>query len=411
MKFIAGCDIKEIAGQFGTPLYIYDEKRIADNYFRLQYAFKQYYHDTVIHYSVKANSNLFLLKILNSLGAGADTSSPFEVKMARHAGFSDKKILYTGNYESMDDLSVVSGSGITINLDDINSFKRLIRSGVPERISFRINPGIGRGGFEGITTGGTDAKFGIPYEKAFDAYQFAREAGVKRFGIHMMTGSNNLEPYHFAEVTEKLMKIAGSIFNRLGVSPEYVDIGGGFGVPYTDEEQPLNIDETARLISEIIIERTKKYGFEPFQLILEPGRYLIADAGFLVTNISGIKKSYKTFIGLDAGMNVLIRQAFYGAHHRISIYDKETLENIVTVCGNICENSDIFEKNLFLPNVEEDDLLIFTDAGAYGYAMSSNYNGRARPAEVLINKTGEPFLIRRREQFEDLLKLYPGIRE
>ncbi|MEI6901297.1 MAG: diaminopimelate decarboxylase, partial [Bacteroidota bacterium] len=218
MNTIAGHDIKLLANQFGTPLFIYDGNRITENFLQLLNTYKAYHANTAVHYSVKANSNLFILSILEKLGAGVDTSSPFEVALARKAGFPDERILYTGNYESHQDLALLNDTDITVNLDDLASFNRLCQNGIPKRISFRINPGIGRGGFEGITTAGTDAKFGIPYEKAFDAYQTAQNAGVKRFGIHMMTGSNNLEPYHFAEVTEKLMKIAGTIFNRLGTS-------------------------------------------------------------------------------------------------------------------------------------------------------------------------------------------------
>ena len=180
MNTIAGHDIKSLAAQFGTPLFIYDGNRVADNFHRLLNAFKTFHPDTAVHYSVKANNNLFLLRILEKMGAGVDTSSPLEVALARRAGFSDDRILYTGNYESLQDLAVVNGTDITVNLDDLASFKRLCQTGIPKRVSFRINPGIGRGGFEGITTAGTDAKFGIPYEKAFDAYQAAQNAGVKK---------------------------------------------------------------------------------------------------------------------------------------------------------------------------------------------------------------------------------------
>jgi diaminopimelate decarboxylase len=407
MKTIANVDISEIAGQFGTPVYVYDAGLLRQNYTALKSAFRKYYQNTSIHYSIKANSNLYICKLFKDLGSGADTSSPFEVRLARLAGFEDQAILYTGNYESHDDLSEIARSKVKVNLDDLTSFYRFLKFGIPEQVSFRINPGIGRGGFEGITTAGTDAKFGIPYEKAFDAYRIAKDAGVKKFGIHMMTGSNNLEPYHFAEATDKLLKIAGSVFNRLGISPEYIDIGGGFGIPYSDDETPLNIEETARLISEIITERSLQYHFPLPELIIEPGRYLVGNAGHLVSQVTGVKQSYRVFVGLDAGMNTLIRQALYGASHRISVYNKEKVDHNVSVCGNICENSDIFSKAIFLPEVDENDLLVFADAGAYGYSMASNYNNRPRPAEVLIDQ-GKCHLIRRREIFEDLLDLYPG---
>jgi diaminopimelate decarboxylase len=406
MNQIGNLDIQALAEQFGTPVYVYDKSRIAANYLALAGAFGEVYPDTRIHYSVKANSNLNILKVFRRLGAGVDTSSPFEVKLALAAGFEKNEIIFTGNYESVADLEQVACSDIRVNLDDVHSFERLLRVCKPERISFRINPGIGRGGFEGITTAGTDAKFGVPYEKAYDVYKAAKDAGVKHFGIHMMTGSNNLEPYYFAEVTDKLLKIMGAVFSRLDILPEYIDIGGGLGIPYSDEEEPLNARETARLIAEIITEKCQKFGFPMPTLILEPGRYLVANAGILVARVSGIKNSYKTFVGLDSGMNHLIRQALYGAHHRITVYGKEKLESNVLVCGNICENSDIFAKSIFLPHVEENDLLVFHDAGAYGYSMASNYNNRPRPAEVMVDGNTAN-LIRRRETFDDFLRLYP----
>ncbi len=405
MDKIAGYDVKSLADNFGTPLYVYDKQRILDNYNNLNSVFNKYYPKTKIHFSVKANSNLHLLKILADAGCGADCSSPVELFLAEKAGFNSEKIIYTGNYESVEDLETVSSAGITVNLDDINSFKRLAKIKLPERVSFRINPGIGKGGFEGIVTGGTDAKFGVPYEKAFEAYKMAKDAGVKRFGIHMMTGSNNLEPYFFAEIVDKLMTIAGSIFKHLDIIPEYVDIGGGFGVPYSDDEMPLDIDLTAKLVTEEFMEKSKKFNFGEPELYLEPGRYLIADSGYLVAKITGIKESYKKFIGLDAGMNTLIRPALYGARHRMSVYGKNDNVATVNICGQICENSDIFAILYPFPDVVEGDIVVIRDAGAYGYVMASNYNNRLRPAEVLVDGS-EAIIIRRRETVEDIMKLY-----
>ncbi len=406
MTKISNLDIKLIAEKYGTPVYVYDKQRIISNYKNLRNTFDKYYPNTKIHYSVKANSNPHILKIFNEINAGTDCSSPMEVLLSQKAGFSKENILYTGNYESYTDLEFALNNVGRINLDDINSFDRLLKVGKPDIISFRLNPGIGRGGFEGITTAGSDAKFGVPYEKAIIAYQKAIDAGIKRFGIHMMTGSNNLEPYYFAEIVEKLMMIAGNLFNKLEIVPEYIDIGGGFGIPYEDDEDPLNIDLTAKLISEVFIEKSAKYHFGTPQLLLEPGRFLVADAGYLISKVVGLKNSYKTFVGIDSGMSTLIRPALYGAKHRSYIYGKDKLHQNVNICGQICENSDIFAKNTFLPEAEEGDLLIFRDAGAYGYVMASNYNNRPRPAEVLVD--GEDAkLIRFREQPEDLMKLIP----
>lgn len=407
MNTIANYDIKEIVNKYGSPLYVYDAEQLRLNYSKLKNALNKFYPNNHIHFSVKANSNLKILEIFKNLGAGADCSSPNELRLAKIAGFSNSNTLYTGNYESFDDLSFVSENDVKLNLDDLNSFKRLIKFKVPERISFRINPGIGRGGFEGITTAGSDAKFGIPYEKAFEAYKFAKEAGVKRFGIHMMTGSNNLEPYYFAEVVDKLMMIAGDLFPQLGIIPEYFDIGGGQGVPYYDDEKELNVELMAELVARVFKEKNEKFGFGEPELILEPGRFLAANAGYLITSVTGIKEGYKKFVGLDAGMGTLVRPSMYGAYHRSYVYGKEKndLEK-VNLCGQICENSDIFAKNQLLPKVQEGDILVFRDAGAYGYTMASVYNNRTRPAEVLLEKD-QTIQIRKREVFEDMLRLYP----
>jgi diaminopimelate decarboxylase len=405
MQTINNCDIKALAGEYGTPVYIYDEERIRNNFNRLNDAFSAVYPNTKIHYSVKANSNIHILKVFNEIGAGVDCSSPMELLLAEKAGFTGGRMLYTGNYESLNDLGKALGYGLRLNLDDINSFRRIQNIGIPEQVSFRINPGIGRGGFEGITTAGTDAKFGVPYEMAYEAYNLAIQSGVREFGIHMMTGSNNLEPYYFAEIVDKLMTVAGKVFTKLGIKPSYIDIGGGFGIPYEDGDSSLDVNETAALVSEVFIEKCEKYQFGTPDLVLEPGRYLIADTGYLVASVTGVKKSYKTFVGLDAGMNTLIRPALYGAKHRVYVYGKDQNEHLVNLCGQICENSDIFAKNQPFPHVEEGDIVIFRDAGAYGYSMSSNYNNRPKPAEVLVNGSSSR-LIRRRENEEDMLRLY-----
>jgi len=408
MTTIGNVDIRAIAEEFGTPVYVYDRQQIEKNYLNLKNAFTKYYPNTDIHYSVKANSNPHILKIFKDLGCGADCSSPNEYRLVNFTGFDSKKVLYTGNYESVDDFSVIDSDDVKVNLDDINSLRKLLEVRKPGRISFRINPGIGKGGFEGITTAGTDAKFGIPYEKAYEAYKLAADSGIERFGIHMMTGSNNLEPYFFAEIVDKLMKISQDIFEKIGKKPEYFDIGGGYGVPYYDNEPELDVDLTAKVVSEVFIEKCAKYGFGNPTLVLEPGRYLTANAGYLISKVTGIKVAYKKFIGLDAGMNTLVRPSLYGAFHRTYVYGKTENAQTVNLCGQICENSDIFVKNIEFPEVVEGDLVIFKDAGAYGFSMSSPYNSRLRPPEVLVENSTTK-LIRRREVLDDVLNFIPTL--
>jgi diaminopimelate decarboxylase len=402
-RMIAKELLKQISEEYSTPCYIYDAGKIRENCRKITDAFRKHYPGTVVHYAVKANSNQAVLEIIRNEGLSADCSSPFELLVSDKCGFEKEKIMYTGNYENPDDFAFATEYASIINLDDATSFDRLLNFQKPEMISFRINPGIGRGGFEGVVTGGVDAKFGIPYEKAFEVYQRAFNAGIRRFGIHMMTGSNNLEPLFFAEITDKLMHIAGEIFTRLGVVPEYVDIGGGFGIPYSDEEPEINIEKTAELVSSRFIENCIRYNFGKPVLRIEPGRYITGNSGILLSKVTGLKESYRNYAGLDAGMNSLLRPALYGAFHRAEAPFSTGHQAKISLCGRICENSDIFVRDIFLPKLKEGDLILFKDCGAYGFTMSSNYNGRPRPAEVLVDN-GKIIYVRKKENTSEMLK-------
>ena len=395
--------IRSAMEKAGTPVYIYDLDKIRENCIRILEAFRKYYPETEVHFAVKANSCPAVIREVEKTGLKVDCSSPFELLLSEKCGFSKDRIMYTGNYESPEDLDYATKKAGLINLDDVLSFERLKKVCIPEIVSFRINPGIGKGGFEGVVTGGVDAKFGVPYESAEEAYRLALNEGVKRFGIHMMTGSNNLEPWYFAEITDKLMLIAGKVFNKLGITPEYVDIGGGFGIPYSDNENEIDLDETAKLVTEKFIETNRKFGFGTPVLRLEPGRFITGNAGILVSKVTGKKSSYRNYLGVDAGMNSLLRPALYSASHRIETPFTEKRELKSTdVCGRICENSDIFSRNIMLPELKEGDVVVFKDAGAYGFVMSSNYNGRPLPAEIAI-KNNEPVYIRKSLSPEEMV--------
>jgi diaminopimelate decarboxylase len=395
--------LQQIAEKHSTPCYIYDAEKIRENCSKIKNAFLKYYPSTEIHYAIKANNNPAVLEIIQKEGLSADCSSPFELLAADRSGFEKSKIMYTGNYENSEDFAFATEYASTINLDDASSFKRLASFQTPDIISFRINPGIGRGGFEGVVTGGVDAKFGIPYEKAFEAYQNAYNSGVRRFGIHMMTGSNNLEPLFFAEITDKLMHIAGNIFNKLRVVPEYIDIGGGFGIPYSEQEPEIDIQKTAELVASRFKEGCLRYNFGTPVLKLEPGRYIAGNSGILLSKVTGLKESYRNYAGVDAGMNSLLRPALYGAFHKVEAPFNDGNESRISICGRICENSDIFCRDVSLPQLNEGDLLVFKDCGAYGYTMSSNYNGRPRPAEIVVDNEKVVFA-RKKETAQEMLK-------
>jgi diaminopimelate decarboxylase len=351
---------------------------------------------------MKANSHPAIVRLLNVCDFGSDCVSPGELEIALKSGVKPADILYTGNYESMSDLKAAVNSGATINLDDLNSLERLLRITCPELISFRINPGRGRGKFEQINTGGEKAKFGVPHEKAWLAYEKARQSGVKRFGAHMMTGSGVLDDEHFPRMLELLLDILGKISHKLGITFEFIDMGGGLGIPYFEDNHELDIQRVGADCLKIFKKKIASLSLGNPELHLEPGRYVVGDAGFLITRVLGIKESYQKFAGLDAGFNTLIRSALYKAQHPIVVDGKENDEHLfpINLCGQICENTDIFTIGRMLPPIEEGDLVIFTQAGAYGSVMAMPYNHRLRPAEIAIidNQSIE---ITQREEMSD----------
>lgn len=407
MESLDGLDLRALAEQFGTPLYVYSADRIRSNYRALYAALASAYPTVRLQYAVKANMNLAILRLLRECGAGADCASPGEIFAAERAGFRGNEISYTGNYESMSDLAHVAKLSGMVNFDDTGTFERLCRIHVPERVSFRINPGLGRGAFEQINTGGEKSKFGVPFENAEAAYRAARDRGVKRFGVHMMPGSSILDADHFAQAATLLLDAVGPVFAKLGLPLDFVDIGGGFGIPYADGEAALDLKSMATRLAQTVTERLDRFGLGRPTLVCEPGRILVGNSGYLLARVSGVKQSYRRFVGVDAGMTTLLRPALYGARHRVSVYGKKDVSGLADLCGPICESSDFFGRDVGLPETAEGDLFIFHDTGAYGYAMSSDYNGRPRPAEVLID-AGAPRLIRRRQSLEEIVALCEG---
>ncbi len=404
--YFDGCDVRDLAEQFGTPLYVYSQSRIQNNYRRLCAAYQKYYPNFQIYYAIKANNNPAIIQILAEEGSGADASCIPEVMMAQRCGVPAEKILYSGVYNANKDLQYAAECQVKLNLEDISQLHRLAKISVPEFLSFRINPGVGGSGIEGLIFAGPDAKFGIIERDVEKAYLQAKELGVRRFGIHMMTGSNILSLPYFEEIVERLLDIAGPISQRLGISFDFIDIGGSLGVPYRPEEEEIDIESVAAHVVRKLREKLDQYQMGEPQLIHEPGRYLVCDAGILISRVTSIKNGYKKFIGLDAGMHTLLRPALYGAYHHI-LYANDlnaTQDEQVHVVGQVCENSDIFAKDRPLSSkIAVDDLLVFLNTGAYGYCMSSQYNSQPKSAEVLVSR-GRAALIRERETLEDLLK-------
>jgi diaminopimelate decarboxylase len=400
-----GVSVKELAEKFDTPLYIISETRIRQNYKRFYDALSRNYKKIKIYYAAKANSNLAILKILKSEGAYIDAVSPGEVFTALAAGFSPDRIMFTGTSVRNDELRFLIDSNVTLNIDSLSQLNRLLEMTVPKVLSVRINPEVGAGHHSHVITAGKDSKFGLWEDDAVKAYSIAKEAGVERFGIHMHVGSGvlDVEPYLLA--LNKLLSITKRVHDEIGINFEFIDMGGGLGVPHKPEERELDLIMFADQILSLFKTKVAEQGFDEPTFCIEPGRYLVSDASILLTTVNTVKTTpFKKFAGVDAGFNTLVRPAMYGSYHHILVANKleKPEEDVYDVVGPICESGDALAKGRRLPKIDEGDLLVVLNAGAYGFAMSSQYNSRPRAAEVLV-KNGTYELVRKREQFENLL--------
>ncbi len=402
---IDGCSASALMERYGSPLYVYSENRIRENFRRLQSTFRKYYSNYHVFFAVKANNNPAIVKILAEEGAGMDCSCLEETEIARSLGVESGRQLFTAVFPTPASIQEAIDRRIILNLENVRDLELINEENTPEVLSFRVNPGMGSSGKEGLIFAGPNAKFGIQASEVEYAYAEAKRRGVTRFGVHMMTGSNVHDPLYFAEIMEMLMDIIGPVVQKLGITLEFINIGGSLGVPYQPEDPELDIDKVARCVVDMLRAKLKEYDIPEPMLIQEPGRYLVADAGVLLTTVSSLKEGETTFLGVDAGMNTLLRPALYDSYHHIVPTNGMDRKNTCpyNVVGQICENTDLFSKGRKLPEkLKPGDHLAFLDVGAYGYGMSSQYNTRPRAAEVLVND-GEAYLIRKRENLEDIL--------
>jgi diaminopimelate decarboxylase len=403
--YFDGVSTAELAKTYDTPLYVISEKRIQDNYNRLYGALVNNYKYVRIYYAAKANTNLNILRILQSQGAYLDTVSPGEVFLALSSGFTPDRILFTGTSVRNDELKMLADANITINVDSQSEMDRLLKIAVPQILSVRVNPEVGAGHHSHCITAGPESKFGLWEEEVIQAYAIAQRARVERFGIHMHIGSGVLDPEPYTAAVEKLLKIAKRVHDEVGIDFEFIDIGGGLGIPYKPEDKELDLQEFSNKVVNLFKNKTKEYGLgKPF-LFVEPGRYLVADAAILLTAVNTVKVTpSRKFVGVDAGFNTLVRPTMYGSYHPILVANKLTAADKETydIAGPICESGDLLAKDRQLPEIAEGDLLAVLNAGAYGYSMSSQYNSRPRAAEVII-RGGKPLIVREREQLKDLI--------
>ncbi len=387
-----GHNVVSIARRYGTPLIVYSLDRIEDNYYRLHNALKSSLERFAVRYAIKANSNSVILSHISQMGCGADASSIYEIDLALKAGFPNSRVSFTPNNISRTEMINAIDKGVTVNFDSIGQFNMVVDH-LPHCVSFRIKSAYGRGEFKGITTSGHGAKFGELPENAVLGYRKAKELGRRHFGIHIMAGSNVRDATHFLKVVENISDIALRIESEAGINFDYMDIGGGFGVPYRPDESALDVGAVMSGIREILIEKFGTRGRDIPEIVIEPGRYLVADAGLLLGTVYDIKRHEKNYVGTDLGMNILIRPALYGAYHHIVVatgLDREA-DFKCDITGQICENTDRIATDITIAESVEGDIIAVYNSGAYVSSMSNNYNGRPKPAEVIIHK-GKDFL-------------------
>jgi diaminopimelate decarboxylase len=384
-----------IADEFGTPVYIYHTEKIAEQYQKLKDAFAG--QDVVFFYASKALTNINVLRYIKSLGANVDCSSVNEVKLALHAGFAPEKILYTSNGIAFGEIEEAKNLGVHINIDSLSNLEKFGKKfGHSYPVGIRLRPNILAGGNLKISTGHNKSKFGIPVDQFEKIIECVEKNNLFIQGLHIHTGSEIRDVDVFVKGIAKLFDII-PYFKEL----EFIDLGGGFKVPYKEGDTETDIILLAQKVKEAFANHPNP---KHLQIWFEPGKFLVSEAGYFVTQVNVLKETSSTvFAGVNSGFNHLIRPMFYNSYHRIeNISNENGPKKFYTVVGNICE-TDTFAEDREINEIKEGNYLVFYNAGAYGFEMSSNFNSRLKPAEVLV-KNGKPVLIRRRDLFEDLLK-------
>jgi diaminopimelate decarboxylase len=396
-QVLSHTQITAIADEFGTPVYIYHAEKIAEQYQKLKDAFAK--QDVVIFYACKALTNVSILHFIKSIGANVDCSSINEVKLALHAGFAPEKVLYTSNGIAFEEIDEAKNFGVHVNIDSLSNLEKFGKKfGHSYPLGIRLRPNILAGGNLKISTGHNKSKFGIPVDQFQKVLDCIEENNLFIRGLHIHTGSEIKDADVFVKGIEKLFEII-PYFKEL----EFIDLGGGFKVPYKEGDTETNIKLLAQKVNEAFTNHPNP-GNKPLQIWFEPGKFLVSAAGYFVTKVNVMKETGSTiFAGVNSGFNHLIRPMFYDSYHRIDNLSNENgPEKTYTVVGNICE-TDTFATDRKINEIREGDYLAFYNAGAYGFEMSSNFNSRLKPAEVMV-KDGKAKLIRRRDVFEDLLR-------
>lgn len=395
--------IEKIAKEFPTPFHIYDEKGMIEyaqkfkDAFSWNEGFKEFY-------AIKACPNPYIMKLLRKVGFGIDASSIAELELAEKVGMRGEEIMFSSNDTPASEFKKAKELGAVINLDDIKHIEYLEKhAGLPELISFRYNPGALKDG-NVIIGQPEESKYGFTREQIFEGFKIIKEKGVKRFGLHTMVASNELDYSYFIETADIMFDLVLEVKKELDIDIEFVNLGGGIGIPYKSEHPPVNLDLMSAGIKEKYEQIIIGNNLKPLKIFFESGRAISGPFGYLVSRVLHIKETYKKYAGLDSCMANLMRPALYGAYHHVTVVGKqnEPHKYIYDVTGSLCENNDKFAINRLLPEIHPDDLVVIHDTGAHGHSMGFNYNGKTRSAELLLRANGEVKQIRRAETLDDI---------
>ena len=395
-------EIQRVIREYGTPFHIYDERAIRENARSFLEAFS-WAPEFREFFAVKATPNPHILTILKEEGLGADCSSLAELVLAERTGIIGDDIVFTSNDTPAEEFAKARELGAVINLDDIRHIEVLEDAcGLPSLLSFRYNPGSLKTG-NSIIGEPEEAKYGCTKEQLFEAYRTVRDKGVRRFGLHTMVASNELDGAYFVDTADMVFDMACELYRELGIRIELINLGGGIGIPYRPEEEAVDIGAVSEGIRRLYEKKISGTALDPIRIAMECGRVITGPYGYLVSTVLHIKETYKTFAGLDACMADLMRPAIYGAYHHISVLGEQTPAStrLYDVTGSLCENNDKFAIDRELPELSVGDTLVIHDTGAHGHAMGFNYNGKLRSAELLLRPDGSVKLIRRAETIDD----------
>lgn len=398
-------ELLELVKKYPTPFYLYDEKGIRDNmhYFKNAFSIFPEFRE---YFAVKALPNPYILKVLESEGVGGDCSSMPELMLCEKTNITGQRVMFTSNETPAEEYVYAYEHGNIINLDDITHIeflKKALGGKLPDTICFRYNPGPLKEGGNAIIGKPEEAKYGLTYDQMIQAYKTCKAEGVKHFGLHTMVASNELNPDFFVDTAHLVFDLVLDVQKQVGINIEFVDLGGGVGIPYKPGQKKVDLDYVAREIRKLYDSMIVPAGLDPLAICFECGRPITGPYGWLVTKAVHEKHIYREYIGCDASMADLMRPGMYGSYHEVTVSGKENApkDHVYDVVGSLCENCDKFAVQRELPKIDIGDLLIIHDAGAHGRAMGFNYNGKLRAGELLKRCDGSVVQIRRRETIDD----------